>query len=51
MTKAEYVDQFNNLLDMAYEFKVQLHDQDVIYIVTEEKYTWGGYDINIPYEK
>ena len=37
MSNADYLDNFNNLVDIAYKFKGQLHDQDIVDIVTEVK--------------
>ena len=45
MSNANYPETFNNLVDMAYEFKVQPHYQSIVFIVTEGKYPVGIYDI------
>ena len=41
----------NNLVDMKSTFKVQVHDQAIVYIVIEEKYLGGGYNILYPEKK
>ena len=43
ITNEDYLDKLNNLVEMESTFKGNIHDQDIIDIVTEEKYLGGGY--------
>ena len=45
ITNEDYLDKLNNLVEMESTFKGNIHDQDIIDIVTEEKYMGGGYEI------
>ena len=51
MSNEDYLEKFNNLVDMAYAFNGQLHNQDIVDIVTEVKYLGGSYDILEPEKK
>ena len=45
ITNEDYLDKLNNLVEMESTFKGNIHDQDIIDIVTEVKYLGGGYEI------
>ena len=51
MTNTDYLNKFNNPVDMESAFKVKLHEQAIIGIVSEEKYMWGRYEIIDPNKK
>ena len=48
MNKAEYLDNYNNQVDMGFAFKRQIHDQDILDIFIEEKHPVKIYDILEP---
>ena len=48
---ADYLEKFNNLVYTASTFNVQLHDQSIVDIATEEKYLGGSDDILEPEKK
>ena len=48
---ADYLENFNNLVDTESTFNVQLHDQYIVDIATEEKYLGGSDDILEPEKK
>ena len=51
ITNKDFLEKINNMVNMVSEFKVQLHDQPIIDIVTEEKYPAARYDIIDPKKK
>ena len=51
MTNADYLEKFKNLLGMESVLKVQIHYQDIVDIVTEEKYRGEIYEIINPQNK
>ena len=51
MSNADYLEKFNNLMDMESTFNGQLHDQAIVDIATKEKYLGGSYDILDPQKK
>ena len=51
MTNVDYLEKLNNLVDVESSFKGQLHDQDIVGILTKEKYPGGLNGILDPYKK
>ena len=51
MTNADYLETFKNLLGMESVLKGQIHDHDMVDIVTEEKYQGESYEIINPQKK
>ena len=51
MSNEDYLEKFNNLVDMAYAFNGQLHNQDIVDIVKEGTYLGGSYEILEPEKK
>ena len=51
MAGVDYLERFNNLVDMEFLFNVNIHDQTIADIVTEVKYPGGRYDILDPEKK
>ena len=43
MSNEEYLEKFNNLVEMASEFNGQLYDQAIVDIVTEGKYPLNSF--------
>ena len=51
ISNSYYLENLNNLVDMASKFKDQLHDQSIVDIATEVKYLVGRYKILDPDKK